>query len=127
MEELKIGDIKRFKKGHKDIIGVVIAVKDTFYDVYDTQGWVQRFSKDSEYSSVKLESELRKSLTEVGFHAMKITQLEEEYREIQKKLEFHYKKFEESKAKVTKESKRKDKNKSKNWSNFYINLVAQLC
>ena len=50
MEELKIGDIKRFKKGHKDIIGVVIAVKDTFYDVYDTQGWVQRFSKDSEYS-----------------------------------------------------------------------------
>ena len=95
MNKLKIGDIRKFY-GCPEWIGVVVSVKKSYYIVLSEKGEFNRVFKGQQNSVVKLESNLRYCLDEIGNYYKEIEKLENNKRKINENLNKVRKNIEDS-------------------------------
>ena len=89
MEKLKIGDIRKFK-GASDVIGVVVLVVENspspHYIVVDTNGKLGPVLFENEYSSVKLDADIRRTLEKIGEYSANIDKLSKQNEKIKREI-----------------------------------------
>lgn len=83
-EELKLGDIRQFKMGDEEKIGVVCQIHKSFYIIYTFEGVPNRIFKFWNSQIVKLSSEEREYFNELSKHIIK----RDNYRKKISELEF---------------------------------------
>lgn len=107
-EELKIGDIRKFHMSSDDI-GVVVDYQGIFCIIINTEGEMKRIPKQVKNSIVKLHSEVRETLTNIGEHYKKIKQFRDDrrnlYNEFQEQKEEYVRKVSEIECKIQREEK----------------------
>lgn len=101
MERLKIGDIRRFH-GYPDIIGVVVNQNNSYDVVITDKGEFARVFVGTEYHSVRLDVETRRTLEKIGQCYKDISRLEEQKKEISDTLSLIYKEIDEYKDNLSK-------------------------
>lgn len=107
-EELKIGDIRKFHMSYEEI-GVVVEYQGIFYIIVNTEGELKRIPKQVKNSIVKLPSEVRETLTNIGEHYKKIKQFRDDRRnldnEFQEQKKEYLRKVSEIESKIQREEK----------------------
>lgn len=86
-EELKLGDVRQFKMGSEEKIGVVSQVHKSYYIVYTLEGVPNRVFKFWESQIVKLSSEEREYLNELSKHIVKRDNYRKKISELELEIE----------------------------------------
>ena len=68
MDKLKIGDIKKFKIGDKEFVGVVVGISDKILEIIDLNGGMIEvpFNRPLSYGATRLDPKLRTQLETIA-------------------------------------------------------------
>ncbi len=85
MQKLKYGDIKKFKKGEIDFVGVVVKVEPQSVIILNTNGNTERYSFSSglTYSATRLDPKLRSQLELVAEERKKYDKILEDIKKLE--------------------------------------------